>query len=139
VFKYVKVPEPVELPGNLPGGRRFTYSLAEGIAFVVDHAAQFSRPQSRVRAAARLVEAFSSAAPGEIVELKQDDWEVLSATVEAGDTPWGKWQATLHDKEGKAVDVQDLEVAPRIFLPFANAIAEAANQDPRPPPARGTI
>lgn len=130
--RYLLIPEPIDLGVAIGARASFCYSFATGLAFLIDHAPEFSRPASAVRAGVRLMSACELASPGEFVELRKDDWDILTTAVEHGATPWGLWEQQARDAAGVLVGTTPMQLPPRLFLPWANAIAEAKVDRPIP-------
>ena len=126
-LKFVCVPDVIVIATM--SDEPLTWSLAQGVAFIVDNSPDFNKPQSRVRMGARLCDAFEK--EGAVVELRAEDWQVLQEVIESGETPWGSWLTTPLGADGKPngspVKVQ---ISPRRFLSFTNAISEAKNAPP---------
>lgn len=118
-LKFITVPAAVKIAGG-----KLTYSFAEGISFLIDHAPDFSRPQSQIRAGARIVNAFEGIEPGCEVELRLADWQLLQTTVDSAATPWGLWQMTVPGPPDRS---EPLHIPPRTFLHWVDAIDEAKN------------
>lgn len=112
-----------------------TWSMREGVEYLVDHAPEFDRPASNQRAGRRIVKefekagAFSSDTPTTYVGLKDEDHARLVTVTEAAEIAWGIWGFNHLDEKGNVTGRSPMDVPKSKFLQWTDAVSEALNDE----------
>lgn len=105
-MRYITTPEALEMSGS-------KFSFAMFVRWLVDNDERFNMAGPGIRMGARILEAVRD----DIAKLADDDWKMLA---EAAENPTVKGQPIGYP------------ITPaRGILPFVEAIAQAADEDPR--------
>jgi hypothetical protein len=95
------------------------------LVWIVDHHPSFTSAPSAWRQAQRILESFEGANSATVWELAVDDWRAIKAAIEDGKA--GLPQGLVSKQGDKEVP---LDLPPRAYLPFADAVLDAAEKAP---------
>ena len=122
-MKFISIPEPIQITSAETFSDAFSYSMRDCVTFIVDSSELFAHPASRIRVAMRVLAAFDN--DPNTAALEDGDWQLLNAAFEAAPA-FANFAITRRDGE-TVVSQEPFKIAPRRFLPFIEAIANASS------------
>lgn len=128
-MKYVMLPAPVAIDLS------FNYTFSAAVRYLVDGEEQFAKPVSRIRSGMRLLDALERAekANKPYAVFSDDDYALLMQAFDNPTSGYGQFSRQVLDAEGKVARLDPIKVAPRLFIPFVDAMAAAQDKEPPPP------
>jgi hypothetical protein len=123
-MRIIVIPETANL--NILGK---PWTFAACVEHVVDHAPEFNRDGKGIRAGARILEGVDQWQPGGAIVLREEDWAMLHAQMEA---PSGGYHPKLFLVTPDGTRGDELPVPERRVLPYVEAVANATEGEVKP-------
>ena len=130
-MRIITVPETVNL--NILG-QAWTFALC--VEHVVDNAPEFNQTGKGIRAGGRILDGVGRAGPGEQVELRQDDWQLLAQAMQ--EPPAGYHPKLYRVREDKTLG-DPIDMPTGRVRPYIDAVEQATDTEAQPLRERQTV
>lgn len=129
ITRYITVPP-------TPNGIPLDTTFVKWVAHILDEAKLFKESHPRIRAQGRMFAALEGLEPGDVGELRDEDWQLFNSLITNKDqAPDCGWTPKLFAFNAQGIPVRAITFPERWILSYIDAWSAAATTKPEPKPA----